>query len=81
MFALESLKKSQALLLRIRHDVLDNPKTPAHSSLSRIAIYHTPLGAKTLPKELKSGQVGQEGQIQGRLKIKSALTFSKLAQL
>ena len=60
VFALESLKKSQALLLRIRHDVLDNPKTPAHSPLSRIAIYHAPLAAETPPREPKTVQKVQK---------------------
>ena len=72
------LEKGRPRLLRNRHDMLDNPKTPAHSSLSRIAIYHAPLGAKNLSEQPKTGHVGQ---IQGMFKIKSALISSKLAQL
>ena len=64
MFALEPSKAPPS---SIRHDVLDNPKTPAHSSLSRIAIYQAPLTAKTLRgacrREPKTGQVGR---IRGR---------------
>ena len=43
-------------------DMLDNPKTPAHSSLSRIAIYHAPLAANIPHKQPKTGQRGQKGQ-------------------
>ena len=54
--------------------------SPKYGTLTHSDII-TNRDAKTLPKELKSGQVGRVGQIQGRFKTKSALTFSKLAQL
>ena len=84
MFALEPSKKT-GMPSRIRHDRLDNPKTQACSSLSRIAIYHAPIAAKTCPNPVlglpKGAETGQVGQMQGRFKIESALISSKLAQL
>ena len=57
--ALESSKRRQAMLSRIRYDVPDNPETQAHSLL-RIAMNYARLAANTLPKEPKSVQKVQE---------------------